>query len=279
MFKFLFRQAVYWFKSGLSLLGVSSLITITVWYFSCYFFFWEPCFLCYSSSEQNAFDFRVFAVLVGASAALLTLRRNSLVQRAEFISGYLSQFYTDADLWETYHQLIYRYWDRDFEEIDDLAEEDKKKMRERIENPGSYKGPLPPIEMRIVGRDENSLPPTVYHPWLFQGSEAEGKIDALLGFLNGVDYYCAKGFIGVGEVYRHMGTHLLTLQSRKVMQSYFEINDIAWRTDKFQRNMGVDPATKRARNLLSCVKAYDDLLRIKSIFTLWQTPTTGGKSK
>lgn len=276
MFKFLFRQAVYWFKSGLSLLGVSSLITITVWYFSCYFFFWEPCFLCYSSSEQNEFDFRVFAVLVGASAALLTLRRNSLVQRAEFISGYLSQFYTDADLWETYHQLIYRYWDRDFEEIDDLAEEDKKKMRERIENPESYEGPLPPIDVTIVGTDPASRP--TYHPWLFQGSQEEKRIDALIGFLNGVDYYCAKGHVSVGEIYRHMGTHLLTLGSKKVMQSYFEINDEAW-SQGFQKDMGVHPATKRTRNLLDCVEAYDDLLTIKKPRVFWNRITTGGKSK
>lgn len=266
MVKFLFRQAVYCVRSSLALLGASSLIAVTVWYFSCSFFLWDPCFLCFSSSDQNEFDFRVFAVLVGASAALLTLRRNSLVQRAEFISGYLSRFYTDASLWETYHQLIYRYWDEDFEEIDELVQEDKQKVRERIESPESYKGPLPPIHVTLPGTDTRSRP--TYHPWLFQGSQEEQRIDALLGFLNGVDYYCAKGHISVGEIYRHMGTHLLTLRSKKVMESYFEINDAAWKTRRFQGDMGVQPATKRARDLLDCIKAYDDLLKIKMLRAL-----------
>ena len=222
----------------------------------------------------------ILAGLIGAFVVLLTLRRNFALQRAEFISRYLSQFYTNSNLWKTYHELVYGYWDKFFKQTDTNIEIEKMKEEtiKRIEHPESYDGPLPPMDSKILDRNQSRTGPT-YHPWLFQGSEEEGKIDALLGFLNGVDYYCAKGLIGVGEVYRHMGTHLLTLHSRGVMQSYFEINDRAWRTDPFRRDMGVEPATKPARNLLSCIKAYDNLLIVKTIPTLWQTKTTGGKSK
>ena len=32
--------------------------------------------------------------------------------------------------------------------------------------------------------------------------------------------------------------------------------------------MGVQPATKRARDMLDCIKAYDDLLKIKMLRAL-----------
>ena len=251
MLRLLWRQLRYLIRSGVNSLGAWLLFIILISYI-CSF---KP-------------DSTIFGGLIGAFVVLLTLQRNSTVQRAEFISGYLSQFYTNSNLWRTYHQLIYQYWDRDFEKIDGHAKEDKKRMKNRIENPESYEGPLPPttITVTTVGKDE---PPSLtYHPWLFQGSGEEERIDALLGFLNGVDYYCAKGLIGVGEVYRHMGTHLLALDSRKVMESYFEINDIEWRNRVLRGNMGVEPATKRAKNLLSCIKAYDKLLIIKRLHIL-----------
>ena len=228
----------------------------------CYFFSSDGCL------DEYSFDWRIFAGLVGASVALLALRRNSIVQRAEFVSGYISRFYTDENLWNTYHQLIYRYWDERFNIVDEIAKEYKKDMEERIKSSSNEK-PRPPTAI-----DDKSLAldgPT-YHPWIFHGCDEEKQIDALLGFLNGVDYYCAKGHISVGEIYRHMGTHLLTLRSREVILSYFDINDKAWETDKYKGNWGVQSATKRARDLLDCIKAYDDLLRIKRIPILWRNP-------
>lgn len=227
--------------------------------------------------DTDGFDLRIFAGLVVASVALLTLRRNSVVQQAEFVSDYISRLYTDENLWNTYHQLIYRYWDERFAIVHEVADKAKhiETMKVRIQSPSNGK-PKPPTAVDNTSLEEAlkkknmDLDGPTYHPWIFQGCDEEKRIDALLGFLNGVDYYCAKGHISVGEIYRHMGTHLLTLRSREVISEYFKVNDLAWETAKFQGHWGVQSATKRARDLLDCIKAYDDLLKIKRISTLWK---------
>lgn len=258
MSRLLWRQLRYLIRSGVSSLGMWILLFIILIISN---FIPYDSFCSLSKDEPT-----ILVGLIGAFVVLLTLQRNSAVQRAEFISGYLSQFYTNSNLWKTYHELIYGYWDKYFNrtDTDTKIEEMKDETSERIKNPESYEGEFPPRDSRISLADDGR-PETcpTYHPWLFQGSEEEGRINALLGFLNGVDYYCAKGLIGVGEVYRHIGPHLLILHSRKVMESYFEINDMEWKNRVRRGNKGVELATKRARNLLSCIEAYDNLLRLK----------------
>lgn len=268
MFQFLRllrRQLLYFIKSSIGVLGAWLMVGITISYYhpsDGYF-------------DTDDFDLRIFAGLAVASVALLTLRRNSVVQQAEFVSDYISRFYTDDNLWNTYHQLIYRYWDERFKVVHEVATEKGyiQTMEDRIKS-SSNGGSRPPVAidndlLKGALKDKGMEGPT-YHPWIFQGCDEEKQIDALLGFLNGVDYYCAKGHIGVGEIYRHMGTHLLTLRSREVISEYFKVNDLAWETAKFQRHWGVQSATKPARDLLDCIKAYDDLLKIKRISTLWR---------
>ncbi len=242
---------------------------------------------CFYPWQEN--DNTHIIALVGASVALLSLSRTAEARRAEFISGYLSQLYTDENLWNTYHQLVYRYWDEQFCVVDKAAEEYKGIVKERIKSPPGEKPPRPPIavDKNLLSRSLGlkSLNNPTYHPWIFHGSVEEMRLDALLGFLNGIDYYCEKGRISVGEIYRQIGAHLLILGSRKVILQYFEANDFAWEKKKgYTESGGGQSATKPARDLIGCIRVYDELQsknvweKVKFYFQ-WKKSSPGGKPR
>ena len=205
---------------------------------------------CLSENTQTA-----IAVLA-AVIALLHLRQNAKIHRAQFVSSQLTRFYTDEDLWSTYNELVYCYSDKSFEKIDELSIKKgyiKDSIKRFRRGEYSYEPPL------YVDHWDKSK----YHPWLFQRSDEEKRLDALLGFITGVEYYCAKGLISIPEVYKQMGHHLLILNERKVMKQYFQANEFGWQQEAYNRSRGSESPLKGVRDLLDCTWVYDRILMLK----------------
>lgn len=207
----------------------------------------------------------LLTTLIAATMALFQLRLQATTRRGQFVSEYLTKFYLDDTLWRTYDELIYRYPAAKFDPVDKKAIEDGR-IAKAIENIKDKN------KRHAAGDDQNtnaSCTDHGYHPWLFQFTDEERRLDALFGYLRVIDYYCAKGLIGTGEVYRQLGTFLLTIAGRKVVEQYIEVNDFAWSTRKYRGQMGVDSPMRGAKNLLDCVMAYDWLMRIKRVSSIW----------
>lgn len=205
----------------------------------------------------------LLTALIAATMALLQLRLQETTRRGQFVSEYLTKFYLDDALWRTYDELIYRYPAAMFDVVDKKAVDDGK-IAEAIEA-------IKDKDKRHLGGDQTnaSCANHRYHPWLFQFTDEERRLDALFGYLRVIDYYCAKGLISTREVYRQLGTFLLTIAGRKVVEEYIKVNDFAWSTRKYRGQMGVDSPMRGVKNLLDCVMAYDWLMRVKRVPSVW----------
>lgn len=192
----------------------------------------------------------LLAALIAATMALLQLRLQATTRRGQFVSEYLTKFYLDDTLWRTYDELIYRYTNDDFKHVDTEAIKGGQ-VDESIEFISGKR-------TRYVSVQNTNAPPNYrYHPWTFQYTNEERRLDALFGYLRVIDYYCAKGLISTRDVYRQLGTFLLTIAGRDVVDDYIRVNDFAWSTGRYRGQMGVDSPMRGAKNLLDCVMAYD----------------------
>ena len=206
----------------------------------------------------------LLAALIATTMALLQLRLQATTRRGQFVSEYLTKFYLEDALWRTYDELIYRYPAAKFNPVDEKAIKNGK-IAEAIEF-------IKDKNKQHVGGDQPSascVNHNEYHPWLFQFTDEERRLDALFGYLRVIDYYCTKGLISTGEVYRQLGTFLLTIAGRKVVKEYIKVNDFAWSTRKYRGQMGVDSPMRGVKNLLDCVMAYDWLMRVKRVPSVW----------
>ena len=214
--------------------------------------------------------YTLLAALMAAAMALIQLRSQATTRRGQFVSEYLTKFYLDDALWRTYNELIYRYHDSFFEQVDIEAIKDGS-IAKSIEDIKRGKAPDVPVQRTSSA--------AWYHPWTFQYSDRERRLDALFGYLRVIDYYCAKGLIGTGEVYRQLGTFLLTIADRKVVKQYIEVNEFAWSLGAYNRSKGVDSPMRGAKNLLDCVETYDWFLRYKRVPSVWHDGGESGRER
>lgn len=230
------------------------------------------CVICLIALVEGKQPMLAIAAIAGF-VATLQLRFRATAHRGQFVSEYLTRFYLDDALWSTYNELIYRYTNGQFKHVNDDAHERGAihEALERIKSSDPAKGQQ--IRQNAsTGSDGSGC--VRYHPLLFQYTEEESRLDALFGYLRVVDYNSAKGLIGVGEIYSQLGTFLLTMWGRDVVQAYIRANDLAWRNNQFKRKLGVDSPMRAAKNLFDCVRAYDDVIRFKRVPLLW--PEEGG---
>jgi hypothetical protein len=74
----------------------------------------------------------IIALLVGsvsAAVAVLTLRRNSRVQKAEFVASLAKDFYDDSDLRKFYYKIDYEEFKFDLDKLDSFkGSEDERRL-------------------------------------------------------------------------------------------------------------------------------------------------------
>ncbi len=178
---------------------------------------------------------------------LMELGRNLRLQRAAFIKDYVSQFFTNVDLYQAFHELIYSYGNELFEEVDSIR---KQQKLDREEKPV-----FEPFKELQKGREVGSR---LYHPRLFQGSAEERRLDALLGYFDVIAYYYARGYLRIEDIVGSIGYFLAVLKARKVVEHYMNFNRETWKEDKeYSNTMGVTPPFSYLRRLLDDLHDYN----------------------
>jgi hypothetical protein len=183
---------------------------------------------------------------------IFELNRNLRLQRAAFIKEYISQFFTHAELYQTFHELIYCYDNGKFDAIDQIMQETNLDLKL-----------LPVFKIFDSLQDGRTEGSRFYHPRLFQGSLEERRLDALLGYFDVIAYYHAKGYLRIEDIVGSVGYFLAVMKSRHVINSYMEYNREKWEEALYQQ-MGVNPPFNYLNEMLNHVDLYNENLKTKS---------------
>jgi hypothetical protein len=147
---------------------------------------------------------------------LFELYRQATIRRASFVTDYISKFYIEPDLHETFNDLIATYPNSKFEAI--------KKAISDIGATGTEAAFSATTGLQD-GRKEGHR---FYHPDHFQGSPEERRLDALLGYLDVIGYQYAHGLVRMADVVGMLGYQLSLVMSREVIKQYLEGTDLRW---------------------------------------------------
>jgi hypothetical protein len=168
-------------------------------------------------SSRGLLDFKhdiniqTFTVLPLFILAILQLGYNGRLQRTDFLRNYSEGFFTNEDLYSAFHQLVYTYRDSDFEKVE-------TEVRKR-QAAGTLNDETPrPVFLdvkRSLGADE--LGSRLYHPYCFQGSQEERRLDMLLGYFDLLGYHHARGYLSIEDIAGSLGHYLNILSRRKVI--------------------------------------------------------------
>jgi hypothetical protein len=176
---------------------------------------------------------------------IFELYRQANVRRATFITEYVSKFYTETELHDSFNDLIATYRDAKFEEIK------KAVANARAE---SMLAAFSATSELQDGRKEGSR---FYHPDHFQGSVEEQRLDALLGYFDVIGYQYAHGFVRIADVVGMLGYQLSLVMSREVIKKYLEGTDLRWWNSTSQSKESALVPYVYLRALLAGFKRYN----------------------
>lgn len=177
---------------------------------------------------------------------ILELGRNLRLQRAAFIKDYVSQFFINPHLYQTFHELIYTYPNSLFEKVDDIRRAQKLDNCEK-----------PVFEPFKELQGERLVGARLYHPRLFQTSVEERRLDALLGYFDVIAYYYAKGYLRIADIAGSVGYFLAVMGARTVIRDYMKLNQEAWSSPEYNRRMGATPPFAYLNRLLDDIQSYN----------------------
>lgn len=155
---------------------------------------------------ENKTSIAVFAVLPPLIIGIIQLRNTLALQKASFIRDFIAKLYTDKELSQTYHYLIYTYNDAKYKEFKSASSDLREKLQE--------------------GRVEGNR---FYDPDDFQGSEEERRLDALLGYFDIIGYHYWTGALEINDIARLLGYHLTVLIKRDVIVDYLNAVPDYWK--------------------------------------------------
>lgn len=186
--------------------------------------------------EYNHFAaaFQIF----GFSVVILQFLRKQALDRAEFIENYISKFFMDETFITTFHDLFYTYDDDTFKQFDCIRiqqELDKEKK--------------PIFEPFSEFQAERKTGSRLYHPRLFQGSNEEMRLDALLGYFNVIAHRYIKGLLRLDDISGSIGYYLIVMHKRVVIQEYLSLQESEWKTGGYQK-FGRTPPMTHLRKLM-----------------------------
>ncbi len=179
--------------------------------------------------------------------ALLQLGRALVSQRASFVTDYISKYYTEAGLSETFNYLAATYSDDIF-----------KQVLESAKSPDLQK--LPQSMFTCLGELNDQRPEgrRFYHPDYFQGSLEEIRLDSLLGYLDVIGYHYVHGLLRMQDITGMIGYQLAVVSSREVIRHYLKESGRSWweRTGIY-KDTAVQPPYTYLRILIKEFKAYN----------------------
>jgi hypothetical protein len=172
---------------------------------------------------ENKLELAGLFAIAGFVVVIFQLWEANVVQRAKFLTDYLTKIYTDEDLNSAFHALVETYNDQLFDQIDAVAKQQDAGKKAQGNN-----APVFDIFDKFQGERASRSGYRFYHPECFQGSEEERRLDALIGYLDIVGYHYWYGLIRMRDVAALLNYHLATFASRKVIASYLRVSGEDW---------------------------------------------------
>ncbi|GAB3911550.1 hypothetical protein GCM10028803_53280 [Larkinella knui] len=153
----------------------------------------------------------VFASLPPVLIVIIQFRNTLALQKATFIKDFVSKLYTDKELSQSFHYLIYKYENDVYKEFLKASPERRQEMQK--------------------GRSEGIR---YFDPATFQGTEEERRFDGILGYFDIIGYHYSSGTLEIEDIGKLLGYHLTFLLKREVVTDY--LNSIPQYWEGITRN-------------------------------------------
>jgi hypothetical protein len=177
---------------------------------------------------QRELSWAAVVAVPGFAITILTLAQTVALQRGAFVKDYIAQFFLRPELYGTWHDLVYRYSNELFGEVDTF-------VKQNLLVASQEKSIQLMLSPEMVKKWGNII---IYHPDYFQGSEHERKLDAMLGYLNVIGYYHYRGLVSLKDISGSLGYFLAFVRYRKVVQRYIDSIKAEWgKTDSTLREI------------------------------------------
>jgi len=161
------------------------------------------------------FEFKIdAAILVLTPPIVITiyqLSQGETIARADFVKDYVSEFFMNKELNDTFYYLVYTYVDAKFAEIDAalVAAGGPEKIGSDPKRIASV------FEALQEGRIEGHR---YFHPSCYQRSLEEKRLDCLLGYFDVLAYYHQNNLVTMEDIAGSLGYHLNILARREVIK-------------------------------------------------------------
>jgi hypothetical protein len=211
--------------------------------------------------EWIAFDGKIESVALVTTVILIftvfQLEGALCLQRAGFIKEYASRIFTDPELRSAFHELVYRYNNEIFSEIDKIARS-KTENIDLLPTALTVGGEFKPIFFEVPEQFKNRSKKGAryYHPALFQRSKEEERLDALLSYLNVIGYYYHEGLLKMSDITGTLAFILIIIKERNVIARYIEICQNGWTQYTHDHTLGLPQPLSHLQNLLNHFEMY-----------------------
>jgi hypothetical protein len=186
---------------------------------------------------------------------IVEIKSSIRLRRAAFVKEYIGSFYLNNELYSIFFELVYRYYDVDFDVVNGEF---------NARYGGGKEPPLKDRPIQFIHGGDRPVGTRYYHPKVFQRSEEECRLDRLLGYFDILGYYLHKGHIDVRDIATCLGYYIAILEERKVLKLYLDIVDKEWHNLPYQRNLGEKPPFRYVRRLLIAVRKFNDSVAAKA---------------
>ena len=191
---------------------------------------------------------------------IIELMRSHRIQAAELVRGHMSAFLMNAELYRTFHELIYDYSDADWERVKALLPKAIKINDQKT--PAVVGRVWAAIDDLNHGREEGSR---LYNPDFFQGSLEEKRLDSVLHFFDILAYNYRNGLIPLNNITGVAGYHLAIINTREVTSYYLSRNKEFWNKLPYEKRMRAEAPYENLRQLLQALERRNTVTFAKQL--------------
>jgi len=178
------------------------------------------------NSKVLEFDKRIgIAVFGGLPILLLTLVQiytTSVVQRANLVKDLASKLYTDKELTQTFHFLVYTFDDKLYDAF--LKANSTQRAEMNVNRPEGLR---------------------LFDPSTLTGSDEERRLDALLGYMDIIAYHYHRRLVQMVDIAGVLGYQLAIISSRKAVTEYLNSIPSFWKESRYGRTFGKESVPLR----------------------------------
>lgn len=195
----------------------------------------------------------VFTAIPLFLIAVIQLMYNGRLQRTDFLRNYAEEFFTNAELYSAFHELVYTYTDADYAEVCRLIAEKESQNEISASTPRPYFVEV----LRSLGEASNTN--RLFHPKYFQGSPEERRLDMLIGYFDLLGYHYSKGFLSMGDMAGSLGHYLNIMEKRQIVKDMRQIYKDAIENPDYVRANGQIQPFNFFEKLMRAVAQYNEV--------------------